>query len=82
MREPRRVAVVVCGGRGVWELWCLGVAVNESWFWGSGPNKGQSPVKWGEILSIRMSVPLQPSWQALRPLWQALMPFWQTISTL
>ena len=58
-------------------------------FLGSGSNRGQSPVEWGEIpyvrTSVRPSVPpslLRPLWQALRPLWQALRPLWQTLKPL
>ena len=62
-------------------------------FLGSGPERGRSPVEWGEIpyvrTSVRPSVPpwafwqaLRPLWQALRPLWQALRPLWQALSPL
>ena len=59
-------------------------------FLGSGPDKGRSPVDWGEIpfihLSVRTSIPpvglLRPLWQALRPLWQALRALWQALRPL
>ena len=43
-------------------------------FLGSGPNRGQSPVEWGEIPSVRPYVRPSPLWLALRPCWLAPRP--------
>ena len=45
-------------------------------FLGSGPDRGRSPVEWGEIPSVRTSVRTSPLWLALRPCWLALRPCW------
>ena len=43
---------------------------------GSGPDRGQSPVEWGDFLSICLSVcpplwAIHPGWLGLRPGWMA-----------
>ena len=53
-------------------------------FLGSGPYRGQSPLEWGDFLSVHLSVrpsvrpfpPSRPGWLALRPAWRALRPAW------
>ena len=53
-------------------------------FLGSGPDRGRSPVEWGEIpfvhLFVRPSVP--PLWLALKPYWLALRPCWLALRPL
>ena len=54
---------------------------------GSGFNRGQSPVEWGEILYIypyiQISIPISnPFWQVLRSLQQALKPLKLVITPL
>ena len=43
-------------------------------FLGSGPDRGQSPVEWGEIPYVRPYVRTSPLWLALRPCWLAPRP--------
>ena len=52
-------------------------------FWGSGPNRGQSPVEWGEILFVYLTIrPSALVWLALRPCWLALTPCWLALRPL
>ena len=45
------------------------------WFLGSGPDRGRSPVEWGDFLFVHPFVrPSPPAWLALRPDWLALGP--------
>ena len=63
-----------------------------SWFLGSGPNRGRSPVEWGEILSVHLSVypfvclsvrtSVHPPWLALSPCRLALRPCWLALRPL
>ena len=41
---------------------------------GSGPNRGQSPVEWGDFLFVHS---FRPGWLGLRPGWLGLRPGWQ-----
>ena len=46
---------------------------------GSGPDRGQIPVAWGDFPFVRPPVhpdPLRPGWLALKPAWQSLRPAW------
>ena len=58
---------------------------------GRGPDRRQSPVDWGEIPSVRLSIhpsicppqlALRFLWLALTPLWLALTPLWQALRPL
>ena len=49
---------------------------------GSGPDRGQSPVGWGEILFVCPFVRPSPLWLALRPCWLALRPGWLALRPL
>ena len=47
---------------------------------GSGPNRGQSPVEWGDFPFVRSFRPgwlgLRPGWLGLRLGWLGLIPGW------
>ena len=44
---------------------------------GSGPNRGRSPVEWGEFPFVRS---FRPGWLGLRPGWLGLKPGWLGLS--
>ena len=66
-----------------WRLWIPGIArqllVNwqssNSCFLGSSPDRGQSPIEWGNFRSVCMSVRPSP-WLTLRTPWLGLRPPW------